>query len=307
MTVINRAAAILYNQRHRDREADEAIALLVAHWQSQRGLAVDGKLGPESLGSILDTLGEDPIETALLEGDHGDAADEDPIIAIDDDGWASGADVFRIASARSSSLHTRDTSGPSPVGVVWHWTATPAGTGWACARRIADPPVHGERAASWHVLITRAGEILHSVPFRRGAWHAGGATARRFSLRKDGWELGDSGRVGANALMIGIELENVGEVRPADGGFRGWPFDAGAPRIPDDEVVAFGVRHYQGFPEAQQVAARRLLRAVVREYGIARRAASWGHRDIDPTRKRDPGPVWCDEILPPILDRVFGG
>ena len=132
--------------------------------------------------------------------------------------------------------------------------------------------------------------------------------AKRFALRKGRWELSDDGP-SANALMIGIELENVGEVRAVGASFSGWPFGqngATGPIVAEADTVVRGKRRYHGFPKPQQMAARRLLRAIAAEYGLGRRAVAWGHRDIDPKRKTDPGPVWAEDLLPAILDEVFG-
>lgn len=309
MTTVNLTAATTYNKHHRDAEAEKAIALLIARWQEQSRLEVDGKLGPATQQAIFAQLAEPAIDPAVLEGDHGDAADEDPPIALDPDGWASGDAVFRIPSSRSQNLRTRDAAGPAPVGVVWHWTATGAGTGWACARRIAEAPRAGERSASWHTLITRQGEILCSVPFRRGAWHAGGPSAARFALKHKKWVITDGADASANALMIGIELENVGEVRPLeDGRWSGWPFGKdgkNGPIVAAADTVMRGKKRFHDFPAAQETAARRLLRAIIEAYAFDEKAVSWGHVDLDPTRKSDPGPVWRQVVLPRILETIF--
>jgi hypothetical protein len=310
MATINVPSATAYNASHRDADAEKAIALLVARWQEQQKLDVDGKLGPATQKAIFAQLAEPAIDPAVLEGDHGEPGEADAQIAIDDDGWADGDGVSRIPSARSQNLRTRDASNrPAPVGVVWHWTATGPGTGWACARRIALAPAAGERAASWHTLITRTGEILCSVPFRRGSWHAGGASAARFGLKNKRWDIVKGADASANSLMIGIELENVGEVRQLkDGRWSGWPFGEGGkngPMVPEADTIVRGKKRYHNFPEAQETAARRLLRAIVEEYGLDEQAVSWSHLKIDPTRKSDPGPVWLEMVLPRMIDAIY--
>lgn len=303
--------AVIYNRKQWDEpDVQRAFALVMAHWQEQHALDVDGKLGPRTLRSILDALGVAPIEDQELEADHEDEVSEDAPIAIDDAGWAAGADVHRIPSARSQTLVHRDSSGPAPAGIVWHWTATNEGTGWACARRIAQAPKPGERSASWHVLITRAGEVLQSIPFRRGSWHAGGQSAKRFAKHGDRWTIDAAGTLSANALMIGIELENVGEVREHDGQWMGWPFGKDGkkgPVVPAGAVRQSGSKFFHDFTEAQERAARRVLRALADEYRIDVASSSFGHVDIDPTRKTDPGPLWKKHVLPRIQAAVYGG
>lgn len=197
MSTFKMADAIAYNaQRASDPAFQRALALLVARWQEQGGLALDGKLGPSTIQSVRDLLDGKVIPPDALHADHGDAPDDDAPIALDADGWAAGADVHVIPSPRSQALVHRDGAGaPAPAGIVWHWTATGPGTAWACARRIALPPKPGERAASWHVLISRKGEVLQSVPLRRGAWHTGGTTAKRFARKSGAWVIDPAGTV----------------------------------------------------------------------------------------------------------------
>lgn len=67
------------------------------------------------------------------------------------------------------------------------------------------------------------------------------------------------------------------------------------------ELIGFGT----DFPPAQVAAAARLWRALVRSYGIPRELAMIAHSQLDPTRKRDPGPVWTAEHAADVLDHAF--
>jgi hypothetical protein len=310
--VIDLVRAAAYNRRQIVEEhVGEALALLVARYQEEHNLLVDGKLGPATALAVIDRLGAPAAAPDLVEGDHEepDDADADAPIAIDRDGWMSGADVHRIPSPRSNRLVSRDEDGPAPVAVVWHWSAMGTGTGWPAARRIAKPVGKGQRSASWHVMITRAGEVIQSIPFRRGAWHAGSATAAKFSRIGGRWQIAQPGDVSANYLAASVELENVGELRQVDGLWMGHPFGRGGkrgPLVPAHEVAAADNRHYHAFTPAQEVAARRVLRALVAEYPITMRDAIYGHVDLDPGRKSDPGPLWAAGHLPNVLQAVFG-
>lgn len=216
--------------------------------------------------------------------------------------------------------------------IAWHWTDT-RGCGAAnLAKRIASV---GGRSASWHAVIDATGHAVQSVSAKRGSWHVGSNTAalfRRTSIVRTlgAWEMIDAanrGKVpgyGGNSFMYGIELECVGEVRLADGKWCGWPFKFGtqwgAPAVvPADEVVidATGIRGHHAFTGPQIVTAERITRALVHRYALTRDACSWGHCQIDPSQRTDPGPLWLGPAaaghglalgghLANILDRVFG-
>lgn len=279
------------------------------------------------LSALID-MARRALSAAQAHGDHhGDherepePAPTDPLaLVVDQTGWlrlASGLDsvaLRRVPSPRHQALVTHDAV---PAGIVWHWTATRAGTAEGLVRSIARPVPAGGRAASWHVLVDRQGRIHQSVPLRRGSWHAGGPTAARFGWAdvpgKPGlmqYGILKGAKLSANGLFVGVELENAGEVRSINGRWRAWPFDrdGGGPEIPADQVRRVGPRYYHDFPDAQVEAAARLVRAFVgayggdrRSYGGDRRSLSWTHAEIDPTRKTDPGPLWADHLLPKVL------
>lgn len=77
--------------------------------------------------------------------------------------------------------------------IVLHYTA---GTSAESSALFLTRP---EVSASAHVVIGREGEVFQLVPFNIEAWHAGKS-----------WY---AGRGGLNRYSIGIELDNLGELR----------------------------------------------------------------------------------------------
>lgn len=110
---------------------------------------------------------------------------------------------------------------------------------------------------------------------RAASWHVcvghDGVLWRRVPFLRGAWHCAkgtiDGHRV--NACAIGIELEGHGD----------------------------------SFPEAQVAAAGRVTGALVAAYEIPREQTGRGHREFDPARRSDPGPVW--EVLPNLLQRAY--
>lgn len=65
------------------------------------------------------------------------------------------------------------------------------------------------------------------------------------------------------------------------------------------------VGHGESFTPAQVAAAARVTRAIVRRCGIPRALAMISHQSLDPTRRRDPGPVWLGKHAPGVLDAAY--
>lgn len=86
---------------------------------------------------------------------------------------------------------------------------------------------------------------------------------------------------------------------------------AKGPVVKSSEVVE-GVDHegvkrcYQEYTQGQLDAAERMIRAMHKKYGWSAARMSWGHVDVDPKRKSDPGPRWKKHWLPQLLARVLG-
>ncbi len=229
--------------------------------------------------------------------------------------------VLRVPSVRTTPL-AADLKGP--LGVVWHWTGGVC-RGDGAARWLADSIRTFNRAkdrpASWHVLIAKDGRIFQSVPLLMGAWHVGrpGRIGGKPAPVSGQWDpMAWPGRLFANinAATFGVELENSGRLEKVGDKFYCWPFwlDPDRPAAgPDPKLeveaaraVLHGAQWFDGFPQAQEDAATRLLQALALSQKWSRDVSQYGHRMFDPSRKEDPGPVWLETVLPRVLDKVFG-
>jgi hypothetical protein len=65
------------------------------------------------------------------------------------------------------------------------------------------------------------------------------------------------------------------------------------------------VGHGDAFTAAQVAGAKRVWRAVVERYAIAREYAMLEHSKIDPTRRQDPGPTWMGQYAGAVLDVAY--
>jgi N-acetyl-anhydromuramyl-L-alanine amidase AmpD len=232
------------------------------------------------------------------------------------DGWLAPTVGSTVAVEKIPTKRIQKLATPrgEPHGIVWHWTATPAGSVRNAAKRIVALPdkAKGERAASFHLGIPQSGALIQLASVEVGTWHAGGASAARFTNVGGSYmvrQATDRGpELSANACFVGVELENVGEVRKIGTEWRSWPFKAGeGHRVAFNNTVAHGARRYERFTEHQVHLATEFVRAMAIAYprSITRASCLWAHFMIDPTRKTDPGPVWMEQILPKILDEVF--
>lgn len=232
---------------------------------------------------------------------------------IDSQGWLAATEegfpaVLKVPSVRTTPLDLA--AGSSPLAIVWHWTGGPCrGPLYetALAEEIKGYKPNVDRAASWHVLVAKDGRLLQSVPFNVGSWHVG--KPGRFNGRLFG---------NINRCTVGVEIANAGKLEKVGSKFYCSPYwlnpDAPeAERQPDPKleiVVERAMQHadgwYDAFPEAQEMAATRLLASLVATFKWPKENCVWGHRDFDSPRKIDPGPLWQDVVLPRVLARVFG-
>lgn len=188
-----------------------------------------------------------------------------------------------------------------PQAIVWHTTDTVRANLAAMCERATHPPTPGERAASWHLLVARDGQIYQLCPIIQwGTWHVRGSGI--IAGRK---------RV-INATTIGIELENGGRAYPVAGGFFcDTPWKNGDEtlgldqrnRVDESEVEQVGHGYWHKFPAVQVDVAGELLAALhVALPNIADRELARGHFEF--STKEDPGPLWADRILPGLVGRA---
>jgi N-acetylmuramoyl-L-alanine amidase len=166
-----------------------------------------------------------------------------------------------------------------PVEVlILHYTAGYSHTG--SARWLASR----EAKASAHFVIGRGGELIQLVPLDERAWHAGGASSRWRGLT-------------VNARSWSIELAN-----------RGWLRRTAAGRVVDSAGGRFsGPVHadahgglWEAFPAPQLETATALVAELIRRCPVlaledhrpGELPRICGHRDVDPSRKVDPGPAF---------------
>lgn len=257
-------------------------------------------------------------------------------VEIDDAGVMHGERVTYVPTDKRQSLATaQQPNGEQHVeGIVAHWTDTRGCGAVNLARRIA---VRGGTPRSCHLWIDAAGNVAQSVDFKHGSWHAGSNTALLYTRRPDGiWEpvtpaqRGKIRAFGANSWAVGIEFENVGEVRLVAGEWLGWPFrhdfknaDGSIEKpaiVPEVEVASDPANPGHGhhlFTEPQIAAGANVYSALIQRYAMQRPNVEWGHCNIDPERRTDPGPLALGEratnrqkpiggFLKKILDNNYG-
>lgn len=301
---------------------------------------------PASVGIIhaVTPLPPLPLPSVVDSKEEVQAATHLPPLSIDDDGWLSGDKVVKVPTKRGS-YQFRTRSG-KPAGCLWHWTATQHGTALAMAKRIvtgAGSSVHLWIEYDGTIYQSQrfgrgAGHAGGDTSLRVSEDRSGNIVANPASKSSvNSYLLGfEIVLVGEVRLVKKTDDGSFARVKAGTPGavFMGWPFGVWKKKTDDDGQVIMkdgkpvmyvatgpvvkseqvveavdpeGVKRcYQDYTQAQVDAAERLVRAMHAKYGWKIPAMSWGHVDVDPTRKTDPGPRWKKFWLPQILARVLG-
>jgi len=159
----------------------------------------------------------------------------------------------------------------TPSFLVMHFTAggsTQGSVNWLTSK--------DQHYLSAHVIISREGELIQTVPFNRKAYHAG------LSQWKDLRFL--------NNYSIGIELANWGYCGKASVP-KSWTDYELSKSDCIWETHKYGQPEgwWEKFPKAQINAATELAKLLYEAYPIQE---ILGHDDISPGRKTDPGPAF---------------
>jgi len=244
---------------------------------------------------------------------------------IDEAGWlvAEQGDL-KVSKIVGDRGRTCGLDSVRPLGVVWHWTAGPCKnpkTAENLAKSLATFDRIKDRSASWHIIISKTGELIQSYSFSVGTWHVGrpGRIGGAPQQLQDGsWETSGKLFSNINRCTVGVELENSGELLKIEDKYYCWPFwknpsDAPELQVPDpvweipaERVVAWQEKFYDGYTSAQEDTAQRLLNALVRQFKWKREVCAYGHLHFDWTRKQDPGPLWLEGVMPNLLLSTFG-
>ncbi len=175
-----------------------------------------------------------------------------------------------VRKAVWSKNHSGKFSAGMPDTVIVHYTAGPYR---ASLNTLTNPRV----SASAHILVDRDGSITQLIPFNVIAWHAGRSAYK--------------GRSGFNKYSIGIEIVNSGPVKKSGNVYRSW---FGSAYNPSDVIEAVHrnqtrSKYWHIYTEEQIQAVTDLCRVLIEEYKIEN---IYGHEEIAPKRKTDPGPAF---------------
>ena len=154
-----------------------------------------------------------------------------------------------------------------PDMIILHYTA--GMDAMSSAKFLVKPDVK----ASAHVVIGRDGQVIQMVPFNIEAWHAGRSSY--------------GGRSGLNHYSVGIELDNLGQLRQEGGKFVA---ECGK-EVPVKEVYTEDSgeepTYWHDYTDRQMRVLNEVCSVLVDAYPIGDIV---GHSEVT-SRKVDPGPA----------------
>jgi len=140
-------------------------------------------------------------------------------------------------------------------------------------------------ARSAHFVVDPEGLVYQLAPLSERTWHAGGKTSK--------WR----GKQNVNGRSIGIEIVNYGPLDERRTKLYDWVGHTKKGSVDIDEPYAAKDEDsdwWECYPEHQMLAVEDLTRELIREFPVLTdgRDRLTGHEHVDPTRKRDPGPLF---------------
>jgi N-acetylmuramoyl-L-alanine amidase len=161
--------------------------------------------------------------------------------------------------------------------------------------------------SSAHYIIDRDGTITQMVPEVLSANHVTCYGDRALCAEQCPICENDEGRLSEPKLRsIGIELVNVGRLRGEPGDFRNPDGSEFTGLVYEDDLISWGYRYWEDFPQAQIDTLRLLLTDLMQRWNIPLDRIL-GHGDVQ-INKIDPGPAlnltW-DRSGAPERDAIF--
>ena len=208
-------------------------------------------------------------------------------------------------SIPSPNFHPGRKPGIPIKGLIIHYTAAGSGKGSAeyFSKREVSWTENGvlktaKVQAAAQLVIDRDGTVYQCTDLNDRAWHAGPATLWQGKTLAKGQNVND--------WTIGIEIANWGQLqRPKLDhelvNYMGKPYKGPPPFV--DSSHPGTLTYWEPYPEAQVVAVIKAAKLLVNLYPAIVRGNVFGHKDVQPVNKIDPGPAWPMERF---LDEVFG-
>lgn len=226
---------------------------------------------------------------------------------FDEQGWLQGDGTWAVEHVPLEHLlwtgmHpvVRDEYGDRFVGIVTHYTAL--GDGRRTARRFQEHDLarkkgRDHRTVSTHFIVDRDGCIIQLASIQDRTWHAA-RKGLKFTLPatrgKEAREISNP-----NHWFVGLDLANWGLLKNRGGRWQTWTGESFHGTVFHGEKGT----GWEDYPQVQVDAYTMLNELLTLELGI-QKSCQFGHEDIDPGRKIDPGPALH---LPEILDRIYMG